>query len=304
MSISRRKFLQQTALLTAGSSLISTSLSARTANSQLVGIQLYSVRADMMANPVTTLQALASMGYKYVEHANYVKRQFYGYNAKDFKKLLSDTGLEMRSGHTVMGKEHWNSAKNDFSDSWKYTLEDAATVGQEFVISPWLDNSMRKTEDDLKRYMNVFNECGRLCQKWNMKFGYHNHDFEFTEKMGEGTLYEAILENTDPELVIQQLDTGNMHGTGAEAFSIVKKFPGRFISLHIKDEIAAAGKGEMGHKFESTLLGAGVVPVKDILAYCSEHGTRHIIIEQESYQQKTPLESCKINIATLKSWGY
>ena len=244
------------------------------------------------------------MGYKYVEHANYVKRQFYGYNAKDFKNLLSDLGLEMRSGHTVMGKEHWNSEKNDFSDSWKYTIEDAATVGQEFVISPWLDNSMRKTEDDLKRYMNVFNECGRLCQKWNMKFGYHNHDFEFTEKMGKGTLYEAILENTDPELVIQQLDTGNMHGTGAEAFSIVKKFPGRFISLHIKDEIAAAGKGEMGHNFESTLLGVGVVPVKDILAYCSEHGTRHIIIEQESYQQKTPLESCKINIATLKSWGY
>ena len=60
----------------------------------------------------------------------------------------------------------------------------------------------------------------------------------------------------------------------------------------------------MGHNFESTLLGVGVVPVKDILAYCSEHGTRHIIIEQESYQQKTPLESCKINIATLKSWGY
>jgi hypothetical protein len=90
MSISRRKFLQQTALLTAGSSLLSSSLFARPANSPLVGIQLYSVRADMMANPVATLKALVSMGYKYVEHANYVKRQFYGYNAKDFKNLLSD----------------------------------------------------------------------------------------------------------------------------------------------------------------------------------------------------------------------
>ena len=304
MSISRRKFIQQTALLTAGGSLMSKSLFAQPATAPLVGIQLYSVRADMMANAAGTLKTLSDMGYKYVEHANYINRKFYGYTPKDFKKLLSDLGMEMRSGHTVMGKDHWDKSKQDFSDSWKYTVEDAATVGQEFVISPWLDNSMRKTEDDLKRYMDVFNACGRLCQKWNMKFGYHNHDFEFTEKMGNGTLYEAILTNTDPELVIQQLDTGNMHGTGAEAFSIVKKYPGRFISLHIKDEIASAGKGEMGHKFESTLLGVGVVPVKDILAYCKERGTRHIIIEQESYQQKTPLETCKINLATLRDWGY
>jgi sugar phosphate isomerase/epimerase len=137
-----------------------------------------------------------------------------------------------------------------------------------------------------------------------MKFGYHNHDFEFTEKMGSGTLYEAILENTDPELVIQQLDTGNMHGTGTEAFAVIKRYPGRFLSLHIKDEIAATGKGEMGHAFESTLLGKGVVPVKDILAFCAANGTRHIIVEQESYQQVPPLETCRLNLQTLQQWGY
>lgn len=239
-----------------------------------------------------------------MEHANYVNRKFYGYTPADFKKLLQDLGLEMRSGHTVMGKEHWDATRKDFSDSWKYTVEDAAIVGQEYVISPWLDNSMRKTADDLKRYMDVFNACGRLCRQWNMKFGYHNHDFEFTEKMGSGTLYEAILENTDPELVIQQLDTGNMHGTGTEAFAVIKRYPGRFLSLHIKDEIAAANKGEMGHAFESTLLGKGVVPVKDILAFCAANGTRHIIIEQESYQQVPPLETCRLNLQTLQQWGY
>jgi sugar phosphate isomerase/epimerase len=258
----------------------------------------------MKADPAGTLQKLSAMGYRYVEHANYVNRKFYGYTPADFKKLLQDLGLEMRSGHTVMGKEHWDAARKDFSDSWKHTVEDAAVVGQEYVISPWLDNSMRKTADDLKRYMDVFNACGRLCRQWNMKFGYHNHDFEFTEKMGSGTLYEAILENTDPELVIQQLDTGNMHGTGTEAFAVIKRYPGRFLSLHIKDEIAATGKGEMGHAFESTLLGKGVVPVKDILAFCAANGTRHIIVEQESYQQVPPLETCRLNLQTLQQWGY
>lgn len=304
MNSSRRDFIRQTALLGAGAALPLRFLHAQQANRALVGIQLYSVRADMKADPAGTLQKLAAMGYRYVEHANYVNRKFYGYSPVDFKKLLQDLGMEMRSGHTVMGKEHWDSGKKDFTDSWKYTVEDAAIVGQEYVISPWLDNSMRKTADDLKRYMDVFNASGRLCQKWNMKFGYHNHDFEFTEKMGNGTLYEAILENTDPELVIQQLDTGNMHGTGTEAFGVIKKYPGRFLSLHIKDEIAAAGKGEMGHAFESTLLGKGVVPVKDILAFCATTGTRHIIVEQESYQQVQPLETCRLNLQTLQSWGY
>jgi sugar phosphate isomerase/epimerase len=304
MNRSRRNFIRQSAMVTAGSLLPIHALFAAAANRPLVGIQLYSVRADMKADPAGTLQKLSAMGYRYVEHANYVNRKFYGYTPADFKKLLQDLGLEMRSGHTVMGKEHWDAARKDFSDSWKHTVEDAAVVGQEYVISPWLDNSMRKTADDLKRYMDVFNACGRLCRQWNMKFGYHNHDFEFTEKMGSGTLYEAILENTDPELVIQQLDTGNMHGTGTEAFAVIKRYPGRFLSLHIKDEIAATGKGEMGHAFESTLPGKGVVPVKDILAFCAANGTRHIIVEQESYQQVPPLETCRLNLQTLQQWGY
>ena len=51
----------------------------------------------------------------------------------------------MPSGHTTFSKEHWDEAKNDFTDAWKYTVEDAATVGQHYVISPWLDESLRKT---------------------------------------------------------------------------------------------------------------------------------------------------------------
>ena len=60
----------------------------------------------------------------------------------DFKKVLDDLGMKMYSGHTVLRKDHWDDTKNDFADSWKYTVEDAAAAGQKYVISPWLDESL------------------------------------------------------------------------------------------------------------------------------------------------------------------
>ena len=93
----------------------------------------------MKVDPLGTLKLLAEMGYKNVEHANYVDRKFYGYTAKEFKKILKDLGMKMPSGHTVFGKDHWDGGKKDFTDKWKFTVEDAATMGQQFVISPWLD---------------------------------------------------------------------------------------------------------------------------------------------------------------------
>lgn len=209
----------------------------------------------------------------------------------------------MPSGHTVMRGEHWNAGSNDFSDEWKNTVEDAAAVGQQFVISPWLDESLRKDYNGLLKFMEVFNKSGELCKKSGMKFGYHNHDFEFSESLNGKKLFDIILENTDPSLVAQQLDVGNMYGAGGRALDIFKKYPGRFESMHVKDEIKSE-KGEMGG-YESTILGKGVLPVKDIVdAGRKSGGTKHFIIEQESYQGKTPLDCVKEDLAIMKKWGY
>ena len=159
----------------------------------------------------------------------------------------------MPSGHTVMARQHWDEAKKEFTDLWKYTVEDAAMLEQQFVISPWLDESWRKDMDTLKHYMDVFNKSGELCKKSGMKFGYHNHDFEFKEKIdGHDSVMTQILQNTDPQLVIQQLDIGNMYCGGGRALDVIKKYPGRFASLHVKDEIAVPGSE---HGYESAILG-------------------------------------------------
>lgn len=136
-----------------------------------------------------------------------------------------------------------------------------------------------------------------------MKFGYHNHDFEFKEKLeGNKTVYDGILQNTDPQLVMQQLDIGNMYSGGGRALDVIKQYPGRFQSLHVKDEIAAAGAD---HGYESAVLGTGVIGVKEVLEESIKTGGAiHLIIEQESYQGKTPLDSIKENLQIMKKWGY
>ncbi|GAC1438934.1 MAG: sugar phosphate isomerase/epimerase [Sediminibacterium sp.] len=288
----------------AGSTVLSKSLLAAASNGTVTGIQLYSVRDDMKKDPLATLVALATMGYRNVEHANYVNRKFYGYTPKEFKRILDAQDLRMRSGHTVMGKQHWNETTKDFTSEWKYTIEDAAYMGQELVISPWLDESLRKNFDDMKRYMEVFNKCGELCKQSGMRFGYHNHNFEFSQSLNDSKVYDIILTYTDPSLVIQQLDIGNLYGTGANALEIVKKYPGRFLSMHVKDEIKAT-KGEMNDGYESTILGKGVANTKEITDLCRKiGGTKHFIIEQESYQGVSPLDCAREDLNIIKEWGY
>ncbi len=213
------------------------------------------------------------MGYKYVEHANYKDRKFYGYTPAEFKKLLEGYGMQMPSGHVQMLPNDYDFAKNDFADKWKYTVDDAATVGQKFLVSPWLDDSLRKNMKDFKEYMEVFNKSGELCKKSGMKFGYHNHDFEFKTKIDGELLYDLILTNTDPALVAQQLDMGNLYNGGFKAIDVAKKYPGRFEMMHVKDEILA--KRGQGEKYESTILGrVSLVLRKFVISASTSGGTK------------------------------
>jgi sugar phosphate isomerase/epimerase len=287
-------------LAVAGLALSPGILSIALKRREYIGIQLYSVRDAMKKDPLGTLKQLSAMGYRYVEHANYVERKFYGYSAKDFKKILRDLGMKMPSGHTVLGAQHWDDSKKDFTDAWKWTVDDAATAGQQYVVSPWLDERYRKTYDDLKRYMDVFNKSGELCRKSGMKFGYHNHHFEFSERLNQQRVFDIILQNTDPTLVAQQLDTGNLYNGGGVALDVVKQYPGRFELMHVKDEIESKGGGD---KYESTILGTGIVHIRDVVELGRKAGgTRHFIIEQEAYQGKNPVDCAGEDLTVLKKW--
>jgi sugar phosphate isomerase/epimerase len=302
MKTSRRTFIRSGAMALAAASIIPESVFAAKKQKGIIGVQLYSVRDEMSKDPLGSLTQVAKMGYKYVEHASYSDRKFYGYAPSEFKKILDDLGLNMISGHTVMGREHWDEAKKDFSDTWKWTVDDAAVLGQKYVVSPSMDDSMRKTYDDFKRYMDIFNKCGELCKKKGMKFGYHNHAFEFSEKLNNEKLFDIMMKSMDPELVVVQLDIGNLYNGGAVALDVVKQYPGRFENIHVKDEILAT---EGDEKYVSTIIGTGIVNAKQVVGLATRiGGTRVYIIEQESYQGKTPMECIKEDLEIMKKWGY
>lgn len=302
MKTTRRNFVKSGVLAAAGTALLSDKLFALPKAGELLGIQLYSVRDDMGKDPSGTLKKIAEIGYKNVEHANYVEHKFYGYEPAEFKKLLAGLGLKMPSGHTGLQEKHWDKTKKDFTDDWKKTVDNAALLGQQIVISPSMDHTFYEDYDKLKWFMEVFNKSGELCKKAGMKFGYHNHHEEFSKSLNGKQVYDIIMTETDPKLVIQQLDIGNMMAGGAIAMDIIKKYPGRFLSMHVKDEIKSS-TDETG--IESAVLGTGIADAKAVTdAARKMAGTKHFIIEQESYQTKTPLDSVKEDFMVMKKWGY
>lgn len=298
MKLDRRTFVRTGALALTGTAVFGNTFCSSSKQTGLTGLQLYSVRDDMSADPQGTLSRLAEMGYIYVEHAGYADRLFYGYAPAEFRKILDDRGLKMVSGHVEFVNRDWDRALSDFSDRWKYTVEDAASLGQKYVVTPWLEESIRASYDEFRYFMDVYNRCGELCKKYGMKFGYHNHDFEFSQKYDGRSLFDIMMESIDPELVVVQLDTGNLFNGGAVALDVVNRYPGRFENVHVKDVI------EIGGKFESTILGEGVASVREVLDNIRKTGGAEVvIIEQESYQDKTPLECARKNLEIIKTWG-
>ena len=307
---SRRTFLKNSALAAAATSVLPASAFISPSKKDYLGLQLYSVREAMYKDTPGSLQKVAQLGYKYVEHAGYQKGKFYtNYSAKEFKAMLDSNGLKMCSGHTGFSMENWDASTKDFTDSWKQLVEDAAIVGQQFVISPWIDESLYKTYDDLLRFLELFNKNGELCKSHGMRFGYHNHWFEFNTVLNGQKMYDIILQKTDPALVVQQLDMGNLYNGGAIAIAVIMQYPDRFELMHVKDEIPATQRASQGatqgkEKYESTILGQGIVDTKKVCDQGKKGGTKYFIVEQESYQGRDPFDDCKKDFDIMKKWGY
>ena len=303
MNISRRTFIRNNSLALAGASFLP-SLANGKEKKNILGIQLYSVRSDMAKNPAGTLEKLAKMGYKYVEHAGYENGKFYGYSIPDFKKILSDNGLIMESGHSFLGASQWNKSAHDFTDEWKKTIADSKAVGMKYLISPGVDESLCTNMNDFRHYMDMFNKTGQLCKNTGLHFAYHNENYEFNHSLDGTVLYDLLLQSSDKNLVWQQIDTGNMYEPGGRAMDYLKKYPGRFFSMHVKDEMKKEPPPQKGNEYESCPLGKGVIPVKQIVDYARKSGIKYFIVEQEDYPDLNPMDAAAYDLKIMKGWGF
>jgi sugar phosphate isomerase/epimerase len=220
------------------------------------------------------------MGYEGVEFAGY-----YGRDAQTLRRLLDERNLRCAGTHTGLDTL--------LGDPFERTVEFNQILGNPFLIVPGLPKARTETPQAWRETAAVFNEIAERLRSRNMRTGYHNHHTEFHPMDGE-LPWDIFFGNTDQD-VIMQFDTGNaLHG-GGEALPFLQRYPGRAVTVHLKDYDTAA------QSFDPP-VGEGSVPFRDIFEVCeSTGGTQWYIVEYEAdaYPSLEGVERCIKNLKTM-----
>jgi len=280
---SRRNFLKASGTFALGSLLLpNITEAAKRRRVKDAGLQLYTVRKEMLEDNVGTLKKIASLGYKEIESAASQKGYYYGLKPSEIKKICNDLGMTLRSGHV-----HYDDAK------WQQTIDGAAESGQQYLIASVMPSNGQSV-DNYKHASELFNKAGEDCKKSNITFGYHNHDSEFEKENGK-VLYDVLLENTNPEFVKMEMDLGWVIVTGNDPLDYFQKYPGRFPLWHLKDM-------DLKEK-HSVEFGKGGLDIKKMLQNSKKSGMKYFFIEQEEYTG-TAFDCLKYNMDYLKNLQY
>jgi sugar phosphate isomerase/epimerase len=276
---SRRDFIKMAGIAAAGVALAPSCAFA--APAKIVGLQLYSLRAELPKDVKATIANVAKAGYKEVETYGFsAKDGYWGLDAKAFKALLSENGLTAPSGHYGMDKFITDGNPEEL----KTYIEAANTIGSAYITVPYLGDSLRKNESDWKSVADKLNEAAVLCKAAGLKLAYHNHNFEFV-KIGETTGYEILLKGTDPNLVQFEMDMYWVVRSGNDPVKLFTENPGRFPMWHVKDM----------DKVDNTInteVGTGTIDFKTLYKSAKLAGLQHLIVEQENFSMD-PYKSIK-----------
>lgn len=246
-----------------------------------IGIQLYSLRDQIGEDFIGTLSKISQAGYKLVEAAGYGDRKFYGHAPADYKKIVMDLGMLPMSTH--------NGINLDNADT---VIEDCKNAGMEYLVLPSIPAEKRKTIDDYKSIASDFNRIGEKCKKAGLKFGYHNHDFEFAKIDGQ-TPYDVLLVNTNPDMVFFQIDFYWVAYGGRDALEYFQNFPGRFALWHMKDMLDLTSK-------KNVEVGAGFIDFEEAFNIAKKAGMEYVFVEQEEFEMD-PFVSIKKSFDYLNS---
>ncbi len=262
--------------------------SADKTKSKYIGLQLWSVKDDMAKDPAATLDSVGKMGYKFVEAASYADGKIYGLDPIEFKGLCEDNGLDFLGAHT--GQDVPDEVSWDKTMAWWDTcIEAHKSVGVKWIVQPWMGESGYASVEGLKKYCEYFNAVGEKCNAAGIRFGYHNHDKEFSTVLDGKPVYDWMLEFTDPDKVMFEMDLYWIMFGGGKATDYFEKYPGRFELWHIKD------KAEVG--------ASGTMDFASIFAEKEKAGMKYGIVEVEEYNFE-PLESCRRSIDFLNAADY
>jgi sugar phosphate isomerase/epimerase len=233
-----------------------------------IGIQLYTLREQTAKDFDGTLSKVAAAGYPGVEFAG-----FQGHSAKDIRGLLDSHGLKAFSAHIPV---------TEFEASIDQVIENLHTIGAEWGVIPWIGPDDRSVAA-FEKLGEKFNQYGEKLQAANLKFGYHNHNFEFEETSDAGkTIFDTLLEITEPGTVSFELDAFWAEVGGYDAAEVIRTNADRIRLVHLKDASRDDPRKDVP-------FGEGVLDWGAILSASDRAGVEYYITEQDNPNPTDPV---------------
>jgi sugar phosphate isomerase/epimerase len=236
---------------------------------QSLAVQLWSFRHDFEKDVPGTLRRVRALGFTRVELAGY-----YNLTAPQFKAELDRAGLTAISMH--VGFDEVQTKLDEI-------IRDAKLFGVKDVGVPWINSPFTKA--DCEKAIAVFNQAGKKLAAQGLTFFYHPHGYEFVpNEGGVGTLFDLLMAKTNPKFVKLQLDTLHVAHPGQDPAALLRKYPGRFVSLHLKDlrrDKAPDNTGEVKDE-DGRPLGQGKIDWPAVLKEARKQRIQWYIIEDET----------------------
>lgn len=270
-----------------------------------IGIQLYSVRNALAADPEGTLNALADLGLTRLEGANHRALTEdgigFGIPADFLARIMRERGI------TIIGCQinPLNLERLPTILEFQEKIGNRR-IGCDIEFYPYGDREY------VKKRAELFNQVGRVAAERGMEFFYHNHFQEF-QRFGDQTVYELLMEYTDPELVMFELDTYWAYRGGADPIELFRRYPERFVMSHQKDFPANAARplnmfegtvaedatltmalfSELEVRSEFAEVGTGILPIQDIIDAADQLPNFEYMLLEQDYAAGAELDSVR-----------
>jgi sugar phosphate isomerase/epimerase len=247
-----------------------------------VALQLYTVRDQTAQDFEGTVRKVAEMGYDGVQFAGR------GLPHKEMKALLKELDLQVAGGHEPLGL---------LEEDLETLIQEYKEMGSKDLVLPSIPGEWREA-DDFDPLFAALNEIGKTCYENDMRFSYHNHDFEFKIKIGDQTFFDALYAATDPRYVQAEIDVYWVYFAGLDPVDVIRKYAGRCPLIHMKDMPTDFTEMERPARFAE--VGEGQLDMQAIMAACEESGVEWYVVEQDRCERPS-LESAEISVDNLQS---
>lgn len=216
-----------------------------------LSIQLYTLRENIAEDLATTLERVADIGYTQVEPYNFVAR------ADEYAQALANNQLSAPTAHAPL-----------LASDYDEVFTAASKLGITTVIDPFIPAEDWQDEQSIKATAQKLNEAARRGAEYGIKVGYHNHDWEISNKINSKTALEYLASLLDPEVVLE-VDAYWVAVGGADVIELLQALAPRVVALHIKD-----GPQSKNHK-EQVAVGSGSMPIEEIIN--ASQGMLHVV---------------------------